>query len=348
MTAISSQRCARPTRSSKGTSPSSSSMRDHPNHLVGVRNQTPMVVGLGKGENFLASNLAAFLAETRRVQFPDDGEIASITPEGVDLHRCDHRRDDRARRRRGRLGRRRGRALGLRDVHAQGDLRAARGRRRDDRRPRPPRPSRARRARHDRGRAARPAADRHRRLRHGVPRRRRRPLRDRGVGARAGRARRRERVDLPQPGDRSGHARDRHLAVGRDPRHDPGDEAGAREGRAHGRDHEHDGLADHARGRFGALHAHRPRGRCRRVEDVHGADRPALPDRPEARPVPRDAAGEGGRVHPRRGLRPAVEDAALPRRAIIRSRRSPSGSTTGRSSSTSAATSGCPSRSKAR
>jgi glutamine---fructose-6-phosphate transaminase (isomerizing) len=57
--------------------------RDHPNHLVGVRHQTPMVVGLGEGENFLASNLAAFLAETRRVQFPDDGEIASVTPEGV-------------------------------------------------------------------------------------------------------------------------------------------------------------------------------------------------------------------------------------------------------------------------
>jgi glucosamine--fructose-6-phosphate aminotransferase (isomerizing) len=56
---------------------------DHPQHLVGVRHQTPMVVGLGDGENFLASNLAAFLAETRRVQFPDDGEIASVTPEGV-------------------------------------------------------------------------------------------------------------------------------------------------------------------------------------------------------------------------------------------------------------------------
>ncbi|MGH3003430.1 MAG: glutamine--fructose-6-phosphate transaminase (isomerizing) [Gaiellaceae bacterium] len=57
--------------------------RDHPNHLVGLRHQTPMVVGLGSGENFVASNLAAFLAETRRVQFPDDGEIASVTPEGV-------------------------------------------------------------------------------------------------------------------------------------------------------------------------------------------------------------------------------------------------------------------------
>jgi glucosamine--fructose-6-phosphate aminotransferase (isomerizing) len=56
---------------------------DHPNHLVGVRHQTPMVVGLGNGENFLASNLAAFLAETRRVQFPDDGEIVSIKPDAV-------------------------------------------------------------------------------------------------------------------------------------------------------------------------------------------------------------------------------------------------------------------------
>src|SRR3954466_5884515 len=59
--------------------------RDHPNHLVGVRHQTPMVVGLGEGENFVASNLAAFLSETRRVQFPDDGEIVSITPEGVEI-----------------------------------------------------------------------------------------------------------------------------------------------------------------------------------------------------------------------------------------------------------------------
>jgi glucosamine--fructose-6-phosphate aminotransferase (isomerizing) len=59
--------------------------RDHPNHLVGIRHQTPMVVGLGDGENFLASNLAAFLAETRRVQFPDDGEIVSIKPEGVEI-----------------------------------------------------------------------------------------------------------------------------------------------------------------------------------------------------------------------------------------------------------------------
>jgi glutamine---fructose-6-phosphate transaminase (isomerizing) len=57
--------------------------RDHPDELVGVRQQTPLVVGLGESENFLASNLAAFLSETRRVQFPGDGDIVAITPAGV-------------------------------------------------------------------------------------------------------------------------------------------------------------------------------------------------------------------------------------------------------------------------
>jgi glutamine---fructose-6-phosphate transaminase (isomerizing) len=56
---------------------------DHPDELVGARFQTPLVVGLGDGENFLASNAAAFLKETRRVMFPDDHELVSITPEGV-------------------------------------------------------------------------------------------------------------------------------------------------------------------------------------------------------------------------------------------------------------------------
>src|SRR5512142_3258189 len=58
--------------------------RDHPDELVGVRRQVRLCVGLGYGENFLASNVAAFLKETRRVQFPEDGEIVRITPEEVD------------------------------------------------------------------------------------------------------------------------------------------------------------------------------------------------------------------------------------------------------------------------
>jgi glutamine---fructose-6-phosphate transaminase (isomerizing) len=56
---------------------------NHPNELVGARFQTPLVVGLGEGENFLASNAAAFLKQTRRVIFPDDHELVSITPDAV-------------------------------------------------------------------------------------------------------------------------------------------------------------------------------------------------------------------------------------------------------------------------
>ncbi|HEX2302411.1 MAG TPA: glutamine--fructose-6-phosphate transaminase (isomerizing), partial [Gaiella sp.] len=55
--------------------------RDHPGMLVGARLQCPMVVGLAEGESFVASNAAAFLSETRVVQFPGDGEIVVITPE---------------------------------------------------------------------------------------------------------------------------------------------------------------------------------------------------------------------------------------------------------------------------
>jgi glutamine---fructose-6-phosphate transaminase (isomerizing) len=60
---------------------------DDPDLLVGVRHQTPLVVGLGDGENFLASNVAAFLSETRRAVFPEDGEIVEITPSSVRFFR---------------------------------------------------------------------------------------------------------------------------------------------------------------------------------------------------------------------------------------------------------------------
>jgi glucosamine--fructose-6-phosphate aminotransferase (isomerizing) len=56
---------------------------DHPGLLVGARHQVPLVVGVGNGEMFLASNAAAFLTETRSVQFPGDGEIVAVRPEGA-------------------------------------------------------------------------------------------------------------------------------------------------------------------------------------------------------------------------------------------------------------------------
>jgi len=63
--------------------------RDHPDLLVGARCQTPLVVGVGEGETFLASSIAAFLPETRRVQFIEDDDVVTITPDGATFHRAD-------------------------------------------------------------------------------------------------------------------------------------------------------------------------------------------------------------------------------------------------------------------
>jgi glutamine---fructose-6-phosphate transaminase (isomerizing) len=62
---------------------------DEPQRLAAVRRQTPLVVGLGDGESFLASNMSAFLSETRVVQFPDDGDVVELTPDGVRFFRAD-------------------------------------------------------------------------------------------------------------------------------------------------------------------------------------------------------------------------------------------------------------------
>jgi glucosamine--fructose-6-phosphate aminotransferase (isomerizing) len=56
---------------------------DHPSVIVGARKECPLVVGLGEGESFIASAIPAFLAETRRVQLVEDGEIVEITPDGA-------------------------------------------------------------------------------------------------------------------------------------------------------------------------------------------------------------------------------------------------------------------------
>jgi glutamine---fructose-6-phosphate transaminase (isomerizing) len=56
---------------------------DHPQTLVGARQQCPLVVGLGEGESFLASSIAAFLRETTRVQLIENREIVTIQPTGA-------------------------------------------------------------------------------------------------------------------------------------------------------------------------------------------------------------------------------------------------------------------------
>ncbi|NLW06716.1 MAG: glutamine--fructose-6-phosphate transaminase (isomerizing) [Clostridia bacterium] len=61
----------------------------HPNELVGVGQHSSLIIGLAEGETYLASSIPAFLSYTRDTYILDDGEIASIKPEGVTVYAAD-------------------------------------------------------------------------------------------------------------------------------------------------------------------------------------------------------------------------------------------------------------------
>jgi len=56
---------------------------DEPNLIVGARRGSPLVVGIGDGVNYLASDVAAIMGHTRHVIYLDDGEMVTLTPEGI-------------------------------------------------------------------------------------------------------------------------------------------------------------------------------------------------------------------------------------------------------------------------
>ncbi|HHT7763885.1 glutamine--fructose-6-phosphate transaminase (isomerizing) [Pasteurella multocida] len=59
---------------------------EQPNHLVAARSGSPLVIGLGIGENFLASDQLALLNVTRRFIFLEEGDVAEITRRTVDIY----------------------------------------------------------------------------------------------------------------------------------------------------------------------------------------------------------------------------------------------------------------------
>ncbi len=56
---------------------------EDPDRILAARSGPPLVIGLGEGENFLASDVVPLLRHTRRVIFLEDGDLAELTREGV-------------------------------------------------------------------------------------------------------------------------------------------------------------------------------------------------------------------------------------------------------------------------
>ena len=56
---------------------------DNPDRIVGARRNSPLVVGVGNGENFLASDVAAFITHTKRALELGQDEVADITPNSI-------------------------------------------------------------------------------------------------------------------------------------------------------------------------------------------------------------------------------------------------------------------------
>ena len=58
---------------------------EHPDLLVGARCNGPLIVGLGKNEQFLASDIPAILKHTRRIIILDEGEVVALRPGSVSI-----------------------------------------------------------------------------------------------------------------------------------------------------------------------------------------------------------------------------------------------------------------------
>lgn len=69
--------------------------RDEPEHLIVARSGSPLVIGYGVGENFIASDPLALLSVTRRFAYLEEGDVAEITRKSVRIYTRDGQKVER-------------------------------------------------------------------------------------------------------------------------------------------------------------------------------------------------------------------------------------------------------------
>ena len=62
---------------------------DYPDQFIAVRKASPMIIGLGEGENFIASDVTAILKHTRNIYYLEDNEIVVLTRDNVKIYNTD-------------------------------------------------------------------------------------------------------------------------------------------------------------------------------------------------------------------------------------------------------------------
>lgn len=61
---------------------------DYPDRLFAAKFAAPMILGIGAGENFFASDVTALVSHTKNVIYMEDGEFAELSPESIEVFDC--------------------------------------------------------------------------------------------------------------------------------------------------------------------------------------------------------------------------------------------------------------------